>query len=218
VGLETGEWRRCRSLSFTPPASLRSHGSRLRPTRHSLNLPILLLCYLIVFSLYFQILISRVYVIRLVQWIAVKQKLYKFKFLIKSLMFLVELNWPAYCCIHFSSVEIHDNNKHNQIWRLYLTNWVQHHVLSKQCTVYNDVPVCKSLSSIVSFSWVRALLRVSRLSSVFILISGQFLVFLGLHRDEWIYSRREEKSFSMGSVMVSYTALSLIREIMLTDL
>ncbi len=26
VGLETGEWRRCRSLSFTPPASLRSHG------------------------------------------------------------------------------------------------------------------------------------------------------------------------------------------------
>ncbi len=41
-----------------------------------------------------------------------------------------------------------------------------------------------SLSSIVSFSWVRALLRVSRLSSVFILISDQFLVFLGLHRDE----------------------------------
>ncbi len=36
VGLETGEWRRCRSLSFTPPASLRSHGSRPRPTRHTL--------------------------------------------------------------------------------------------------------------------------------------------------------------------------------------
>ncbi len=36
VGLETGEWRRCRSLSFTPPASLRSHGSRPRPTRHNL--------------------------------------------------------------------------------------------------------------------------------------------------------------------------------------
>ncbi len=35
VGLETGEWRRCRSLSLTPPASLRSHGSRPRPTRHS---------------------------------------------------------------------------------------------------------------------------------------------------------------------------------------
>ncbi len=35
VGLETGEWRRCRSLSFTPPASLRSHGSRPRPTRHT---------------------------------------------------------------------------------------------------------------------------------------------------------------------------------------
>ncbi len=34
MGLETGEWRRCRSLSFTPPASLRSHGSRPRPTRH----------------------------------------------------------------------------------------------------------------------------------------------------------------------------------------
>ncbi len=34
VGLETGEWRRCHSLSFTPPASLRSHGSRPRPTRH----------------------------------------------------------------------------------------------------------------------------------------------------------------------------------------
>ncbi len=34
VGLETGEWRRCRSLSFTPPASLRSHGSRPRPTHH----------------------------------------------------------------------------------------------------------------------------------------------------------------------------------------
>ncbi len=34
AGLETGEWRRCRSLSFTPPASLRSHGSRPRPTRH----------------------------------------------------------------------------------------------------------------------------------------------------------------------------------------
>uniref|UniRef100_A0A671KWC5 Ess-2 splicing factor homolog n=1 Tax=Sinocyclocheilus anshuiensis TaxID=1608454 RepID=A0A671KWC5_9TELE len=29
VGLETGEWRRCRALAFTPPASLRSHGSRL---------------------------------------------------------------------------------------------------------------------------------------------------------------------------------------------
>ncbi len=35
MGLETGEWRRCRSLSFTPPASLRSHGSRPRPTRHT---------------------------------------------------------------------------------------------------------------------------------------------------------------------------------------
>ncbi len=35
VVLETGEWRRCRSLPFTPPASLRSHGSRPRPTRHS---------------------------------------------------------------------------------------------------------------------------------------------------------------------------------------
>ncbi len=38
VGLETGEWRRCRSLSFTPPASLRSHGSRPRPTRHNVVL------------------------------------------------------------------------------------------------------------------------------------------------------------------------------------
>ncbi len=38
VGLETGEWRRCRSLSFTPPASLRSHGSRPRPTRHTYSL------------------------------------------------------------------------------------------------------------------------------------------------------------------------------------
>ncbi len=28
MGLETGECRRCRSLSFTLPASLRSHGSR----------------------------------------------------------------------------------------------------------------------------------------------------------------------------------------------
>ncbi len=35
VGLETGEWCRCRSLPITPPASLRSHGSRPRPTRHS---------------------------------------------------------------------------------------------------------------------------------------------------------------------------------------
>ncbi len=34
MGLETGEWRRCRSLPFTPPASLRSHGFRPRPTRH----------------------------------------------------------------------------------------------------------------------------------------------------------------------------------------
>ncbi len=34
VGLETGEWCRCRSLPITPPASLRSHGSRPRPTRH----------------------------------------------------------------------------------------------------------------------------------------------------------------------------------------
>ncbi len=34
MGLETGEWCRCRSLSLTPPASLRSHGSRPRPTRH----------------------------------------------------------------------------------------------------------------------------------------------------------------------------------------
>ncbi len=33
---ETGEWRRCRSLPFTPPASLHSHGSRPRPTRHSI--------------------------------------------------------------------------------------------------------------------------------------------------------------------------------------
>uniref|UniRef100_A0A673N386 L-2-hydroxyglutarate dehydrogenase, mitochondrial n=1 Tax=Sinocyclocheilus rhinocerous TaxID=307959 RepID=A0A673N386_9TELE len=28
VRLETGEWRRCRALAITPPASLRSHGSR----------------------------------------------------------------------------------------------------------------------------------------------------------------------------------------------
>ncbi len=35
MGLETGEWRRCRLLSSTPPASLRSHGSRPRPTRHT---------------------------------------------------------------------------------------------------------------------------------------------------------------------------------------
>ncbi len=35
MGLETGEWRRCRSLPLTPPASLRSHGSRPRPTRHT---------------------------------------------------------------------------------------------------------------------------------------------------------------------------------------
>ncbi len=34
VGLETGERCRCRSLPITPPASLRSHGSRPRPTRH----------------------------------------------------------------------------------------------------------------------------------------------------------------------------------------
>ncbi len=32
--LETGERCRCRSLPITPPASLRSHGSRPRPTRH----------------------------------------------------------------------------------------------------------------------------------------------------------------------------------------
>ncbi len=38
MGLETGECRRCRSLSLTPPASLRSHGSRPRPTRHSVAL------------------------------------------------------------------------------------------------------------------------------------------------------------------------------------
>ncbi len=37
VGLETGERCRCRSLSFTPLASLRSHGSRPRPTRHINN-------------------------------------------------------------------------------------------------------------------------------------------------------------------------------------
>ncbi len=37
MGLETGEWCRCRSLPITPPASLRSHGSRPRPTRHSCN-------------------------------------------------------------------------------------------------------------------------------------------------------------------------------------
>ncbi len=29
------EWCRCRSLPITPPASLRSHGSRPRPTRHT---------------------------------------------------------------------------------------------------------------------------------------------------------------------------------------
>ncbi len=34
MGFETGEGRRCCSLSFTPPASLRSHGSRPCPTRH----------------------------------------------------------------------------------------------------------------------------------------------------------------------------------------
>ncbi len=37
VGLETGEWCRCCSLPITPPASLRSHGSRPRPTRHTLD-------------------------------------------------------------------------------------------------------------------------------------------------------------------------------------
>ncbi len=36
VGLETGEWCRCSSSSLTPPASLRSHGSRPHPTHHSL--------------------------------------------------------------------------------------------------------------------------------------------------------------------------------------
>ncbi len=35
MGLETGEWCRCRSSSLTPPGSLRSHGSRPRPTRHN---------------------------------------------------------------------------------------------------------------------------------------------------------------------------------------
>ncbi len=35
MGLETGERCRCRSLPITPPASLRSHGSRPRPTRHN---------------------------------------------------------------------------------------------------------------------------------------------------------------------------------------
>ncbi len=34
MGLETGERCRCHSLPITPPASLRSHGSRPRPTRH----------------------------------------------------------------------------------------------------------------------------------------------------------------------------------------
>ncbi len=57
-----------------------------------------------------------------------------------------------------------------------------------------------SFSSRVWCSWVRALLRVSRLTQVFILISAQFLVFVGLHRDKKIYSKREEKSFSMISV------------------
>ncbi len=33
VGLETGEWCRCRLFSFTPPVSLHSHGSLPRPTR-----------------------------------------------------------------------------------------------------------------------------------------------------------------------------------------
>ncbi|XDV33753.1 hypothetical protein PO909_004044 [Leuciscus waleckii] len=46
------------------------------------------------------------------------------------------------------------------------------------------VPVSVSFSCRESCSLVRALLRVSRLSSVFTLISDQFLVFLELHRDE----------------------------------
>jgi len=46
------------------------------------------------------------------------------------------------------------------------------------------VPVCVSFSSRESCSLVRALLRVSSLSSVFTLISDQFLVFVELHRDE----------------------------------
>ncbi len=33
-GIETGEWRRCRSLHLLHRTSLRSHGSRPRPTRH----------------------------------------------------------------------------------------------------------------------------------------------------------------------------------------
>ncbi len=38
-GLENRcEWRRCRSLSLTPPASLRSTGSRPRPSRHTSQL------------------------------------------------------------------------------------------------------------------------------------------------------------------------------------
>ncbi len=48
VGLETGEWRRCRSLSFTPPASLRSYSSRPRPTRHNI-----ILCYVSFLFLFF---------------------------------------------------------------------------------------------------------------------------------------------------------------------
>ncbi len=43
VGHETGEWRRCRSLSFTPPASLRSHGSWPRPTRHTYIIQLLVI-------------------------------------------------------------------------------------------------------------------------------------------------------------------------------
>ncbi len=35
---ETGERCRCRSLPITPPASLRSHGSRPRPTRHNVQI------------------------------------------------------------------------------------------------------------------------------------------------------------------------------------
>ncbi len=34
VGLESSVWRRCRPISLTPPASLRSNGSRPRHTRH----------------------------------------------------------------------------------------------------------------------------------------------------------------------------------------
>uniref|UniRef100_A0A8C1MUN7 Uncharacterized protein n=1 Tax=Cyprinus carpio TaxID=7962 RepID=A0A8C1MUN7_CYPCA len=76
--------------------------------------------------------------------------------------YILQHTVPAYCCIHFSSVETHHDKTSADL------KFIFKELSTSSCfyliSVCIDVPVSVSFSSIVSFSSVRALLRVSRLS------------------------------------------------------